>query len=211
MSASKTSSSTTTEANGDVGRYRLLYDDADKFAREVAEFRESIAIPAHNELRYAGHHLLQALEDDGTVADQEQLRRASNHCERAMYEAAEAGITSLLISIQQFREDYKDIVVREVVPTYGDCIASAREAQELLTRGRSKEATATATASDYMQTFRRLRKGSDSLEDARDDLNAKLADQKLKARQFILRMTIAVALGIPSAVVAVVGFLRLTS
>ena len=194
MKASKTSSSTTTEAlngeNGDIARYRQLYEDADKFAREVAEFRESISIPAHNELRYAGHHLLQALDDDGTVADQEQLRRACNHCERAMYEAAEAGITSLLISIRQFKDDYKDIVISEVVSAYSDHKALAREAQQLLIRGRSKEATATATASDYMQAFRRLLEASDSLEDARDDLNAKLMDQKRKARLFIFSTTI---------------------
>ena len=208
MKASKTSSSTTTEAlngeNGDIARYRQLYEDADKFAREVAEFRESISIPAHNELRYAGHHLLQSLDDDGTVADQEQLRRACNHCERAMYEAAEAGITSLLKSIQQLQKDYKDIVVRDVVPNYGDCIALAREVQQLLIRGRSKEATATATASDYMQAFRRLLKASDSLEDARDDLNAKLTDQKRKTRQFILGVAVTVTVGILSVVAAAV-------
>ena len=205
MKASKTSSSTTTEAlngeNGDIARYRQLYEDAEKFAREVAEFRESISIPAHNELRYAGHHLLQSLDDDGTVADQEQLRRACNHCERAMYEAAEAGITSLLISIRQFKDDYKDIVISEVVSAYSDHKASARDAQQLLIRGRSKEATATATASEYMQAFRKLRKASDTLEDAKDDLNAKLMDQERKARQFIFRMTITL-LGTSVALVA---------
>ena len=196
MKRSKTSSLTTTESiDLNIAYYRQLYEDADEFTREVAEFRESIPIPAHNELRYAGHHLLQALDDDGTIADQEQLRRACTHCERAMYEAAEAGIISLLVSIRQFQKDYKDIVIGEVVPTYSDCKASARRAQELLTSGRSKEITATSTASEYMRAFRELRKASDSLEDARDDLNAKLAYQKRGARRF-LTTTIIALLGV---------------
>lgn len=75
----------------DLQELRRLYETADGFAREVGEFRSEVPIPAHNELRYAGHHLLQSLDNDGTVADEDQLRKARNHCERAMYEAAEAG------------------------------------------------------------------------------------------------------------------------
>ena len=191
MNGSRTSNSTTEDTDQTLAQYRQLYEAADSFAREIAEFRQAISIPAHNELRYAGHHLLQALGDSGEIAAQEQLRRACSHCERAMYEAAEAGIISLLQSIAQFQKDYKDIVVAEVVPTYGDCKAMARRAQDLLTRGRSKEVAATETASDYMKAFRELRDASDQLEDARDDLNAKLTDQKRGARRFVVTAVIA--------------------
>lgn len=191
MSGSRTSNSTTEDTDQTLAQYRQLYEAADSFAREIAQFRQAISIPAHNELRYAGHHLLQALGDSGEIAAQEQLRRACSHCERAMYEAAEAGIISLLQSIAQFQKDYKDIVVAEVVPTYGDCKAMARKAQNLLTRGRSKGSTATETASDYMRAFRELRDASDQLEDARDDLNAKLTDQKRGTRRFIVTTVIA--------------------
>ena len=77
--------------------------------------RSEVAIPATNELRYAGHHLLQSINEDGMVHDEEYLRKAKSHCERAMYEAAEAGIMSALEQINDFRKDYKDIVVSEVV------------------------------------------------------------------------------------------------
>ena len=191
MSGSRISSSRTEGAGQTLAHYRQLYEAADTFAREVAEFRHAIAIPAHNELRYAGHHLLQALGDSGQVADEEQLRRACSHCERAMYEAAEAGIISLLESIAQFQKDFKDIVVAEVVPTYGDCKAMARKARDLLTRGRSKGVAAAETTAEYMHAFRELREASDQLEDARDDLNAKLADQKRGARRFFVTTAVA--------------------
>ena len=38
------------------------YETADRFTREVARFRSAVAVRANNELRYAGHHLLQALD-----------------------------------------------------------------------------------------------------------------------------------------------------
>ena len=191
MNRSKLSTSTAEGAYESIAHYRQLYEDADTFAREVAEFRGSISIPAHNELRYAGHHLLQALADSGSVANNEHLRRACSHCERAMYEAAEAGIISLLTSIGQFQRDYKDIVVADVVSGYADCKALARKAREQVIRGRSKGNSATATASEYMRAFRELRAASDLLEDARDDLNAKLTDRQRKSQQFIVATAIA--------------------
>lgn len=203
MSGSKASSSRTEGTDEALRQYRHLYQTADQFAREVAEFRQAVSIPAHNELRYAGHHLLQALGESGTVADEEQLRRACSHCERAMYEAAEAGIISVLQSIAQFQRDYKDLVVAEVVPTYRDCKAAARKAQGLLIRGRSKGVVATETTAEYMHAFRELRGASDLLEDARDDLNAKLRDQKRDARRFFVT-TVVGLLGVAATVALIV-------
>ena len=125
--------STTPDAGG-VAELRRLYETADGFAREIAEFRAEIPIPAHNELRYAGHHFLQAISDDVELVDEEQLRRAKNHCERAMYEAAEAGIISALDSIRVFRQDYKDIVVGDVLDGYTDKLVLAKRARDLLAR-----------------------------------------------------------------------------
>ena len=208
MSRSERSTSTAECAARSLAHYRQLYEDADTFAREVAEFRESVSIPAHNELRYAGHHLLQALDDGGSVANREQLRRACSHCERAMYEAAEAGIISLLTSIGQFQRDYRDIVISEVVPRYGECKALARKAREQVIRGRSESDSATTTASEHMRAFRELRVAGDLLEDARDDLNAKLTDRQRKSRQFIVTTAIAV-LGVAATLAFIVHRLTL--
>ena len=83
----------------DIRELRDLYETADVFAREVSELRSEVPIPAHNELRYAGHHLLQSINDEGEVADEDLFRKAKNHCERAMYEAAEAGIMHILEAV----------------------------------------------------------------------------------------------------------------
>lgn len=187
MSASSPSTSTENDVPYSISDLRALYDTADKFAREVAEFRSEIPIPAYNQLRYAGYHLLQALDDSGSISSNEQLRRAVSHCERAMYEAAEAGIISVLDSIDQFRKDYKNIVVKDVVNDYTSIVVQARKAQDLLARGRSGQMSSSERASCYMETFRQLRDASEMLEASRNDLNAKLSEQVRDKRRFIVR------------------------
>ena len=201
MSASSPSTSTENDTPHRISDLRALYDTADEFAREVAEFRSEIPIPAYNELRYAGHHLLQALDDSGYISSNEQLRRAISHCERAMYEAAEAGIISTLESINRFREDYKNIVVKDVVDNYSSILVKARKAQDLLARGRSDQMSSSERASCYMETFRQLRDDSEMLEASRDDLNAKVSEQVRDNRRFVVR-TLLIVFG---AVVAVAG------
>jgi NTP pyrophosphatase (non-canonical NTP hydrolase) len=145
----------------DVTELRQLYETADRFAREVGELRSEVPIPAHNELRYAGHHLLQSLNDDGVVADEDQFRKAKNHCERAMYEAAEAGIMQVLEETAEFRRAYnKSIFVLEVMPDFRERLLKARSAQKLIIRGRADRESAEKHAAQYMEAFRDL---SDSL------------------------------------------------
>ena len=157
----------------DISGLRELYERADCFAREVGETRYEVPIPAHNELRYAGHHLLQSLDDDGTADDEEQLRKARNHCERAMYEAAEAGIMHVLEAIGEFQRAYKSIVVSEVVPDYRERIRRVRAAQKFIVRGRADRGSIDEHASDIMRIFRDLNDSLEVLDASRDDLNAK--------------------------------------
>ena len=115
---------------------RRLYDEADSLAREVGELRSEVQIPAINELRYAGHHALQAITDDGAV-DIEVLASAKSHCERAMYEAAEAGIMFCLDAMKDFRKTYRDLVISEVIADYPSRLARVQTALDLVVKGRS--------------------------------------------------------------------------
>lgn len=205
MSESSPSTSTENDTPHRISDLRALYDTADEFAREVAEFRAEIAIPAYNQLRYAGHHLLQALDDNGSISSNEQLRRAVSHCERAMYEAAEAGIISTLESINRFREDYKDIVVKDVVDNYSSILVKAGKAQNLLARGRSDQMSSSERASGYMETFQQLRDDSEMLEASREDLNAKVSEQVRDKRRYVVRVLLIVFGTVLGAAVAAAG------
>ena len=55
------------------------YETADQFTREVAQIRSAVAVPANNVLRYAGHHLLQALDGQEQISKPDGVRKAKNH------------------------------------------------------------------------------------------------------------------------------------
>lgn len=165
---------------------RRLYDQADSLAREVGELRSEVQIPAINELRYAGHHALQAITDDGEV-DIEVLAKAKSHCERAMYEAAEAGIMFCLDSIKDFGKTYSDLVISEVIADYPSRLARAQTALDLVVKGRSERASVGEHVAAYMDEFRVVRDIMRVFDASRDDLNAKRAQQIRAHRQFAIR------------------------
>lgn len=151
---------------------RRLYDQADSLAREVGELRSEVQIPAINELRYAGHHALQAITDDGEV-DIEVLAKAKSHCERAMYEAAEAGIMFCLDSIKDFGKTYSDLVISEVIADYPSRLARAQTALDLVVKGRSERASVGEHVAAYMDEFRVVRDIMRVFDASRDDTSTR--------------------------------------
>ena len=192
-----TESSHLTSFDDDDGKksikdFRELYSSAEEFAREVSEFMSEISIPAYNELRYAGYHLSKSINDCGVLSNQEELRRALSHCERAQYEASESGIITALEIIKSFKEDYRNLVVKEIVEDYPNILRRADEATKIIVSGRGDNKTHPQRAAHYMKIFRELKNDSETLEYNRDDLNAMLRRERIKTRRFITRTLITV-------------------
>lgn len=85
-----------------------LFDRAEALAKRVEEFNRKVSIPALNELRYAGHHLVKALAPNGRDMDVE-LQRAADHCKRAVYDAGAAGLIVALERIDSFFENFQQV------------------------------------------------------------------------------------------------------
>lgn len=189
----------------DVTDLRAAYRAADKFAREVSEFRDAVATPANNELRYAGHHLLRALNDDGVAADPEHLRRAISHCHRAQYEAAEAGIVSALEMIKQFKEDYKYTPLKGIIPDYSKILRLVRTSQELLPEERDSEASDGSgelpDPAKYMTAFRDLREKYHVLEDHREEVKKQIRIERIKIQRFVIGTLATIAVGVVGVIV----------
>ena len=182
-----------------IDELRAAYRAADKFTREVSEFRDAVATPANNELRYAGHHLLRALNDDGVAADPEHLRRAISHCHRAQYEAAEAGIVSALDMIKQFEKDYKYTPLKDIIPDYSEILRLVRTSQELLPEERDSEASDGSgelpDPAKYMTAFRELREKCHVLEDHREEVKKQVRIERRKTQIFVIGTLATIALG----------------
>ena len=97
-----------------------LFKLAEKKIKFVENLDEGLLFPAVNQLRYVAFHLLRESEAQDISLKQEELRKAKNHCQRAIYDSVETGITFCLVKIHEFQEDYKLIVVADVVPAYID-------------------------------------------------------------------------------------------
>ena len=165
------------------------YETADRFAREVGTFRESAVIPALNELRYAGHHVLQSIGPDGKVTDDDgPLQKAYGHCERALYEASEAGIMVAARAILSFRNSYQGIVISEVVKDYTDFLMMAKKAQAMVDAGRTDRESVLAQTKEFMASYRQLRDAVEVLDASRDDLATKQANNRKADRQFMITL-----------------------
>jgi len=166
-----------------VASFRSEYGRADAFRIEVESFCGKAGIPAINELRYAGHHLLEALDDTGSVAHHDHLHSAVNHSRRAAYEAYETGILTALEMINKFKTDFASIVVSSVVPNYADILQKASAAQSAVEEGRSKDFARDGDHDGRMQAFRDLRGLCQKLEVCRDEANKLLLNQAVDVRR----------------------------
>ena len=152
---------------------KKLFNRAEQYAKEVEMLRSEVQIPAINELRYAGHHLLKAIDEEGYVSD--DLLEAKSHCFRAMYEAVEAGIVFCLDEIKEFQERYSDVVVSEVIADYPDRLARVQRAMTLIVDGRTGRTSVEAQVECYADELRVVREIMEVFKASRDDLNVKRA------------------------------------
>ena len=115
-----------------------LFNLAEQYAKEVEMLRSEVQISAINELRYAGYHILNAIDDEETVSEDELLK-ARSHCHRAMYEAVESGIMFCLDEIKDFQEKHSDVVVSEVIADYPDRLARTQRIVDMIVAGATPE------------------------------------------------------------------------
>ena len=177
-----------------IEKFKSLYETADQFAREVGWLESAVSIPAHNQLRYAGHHISKATGLDGVVdCESENFQKAVNHCERAMYEAAEAGILFLTDEMNSFRKRYKSLVITNVISDYPAKLMVAREARDLVVRGRENRISVTDHVAEYMNKFREMKRVYEELDSCRDELNAAFANQNREHRRYMFGLVVAAA------------------
>ena len=182
-----------------------LYERADSFAREVGNFRDDVAIPANNELRYAGHHFLKAYA--GETVDSDEADGARRHCERAMYEAAEAGIQRVVREMRRFQDDYEGLVISEVIPDFAVRMVAAEEALDALSQGRSERTSVEEHAAEYMEMFRGLRASYNLFNASRSDLNAIVRADRATTRRFLITIAVSLAAVCTGTAIAIAQYL----
>lgn len=91
--------------------------------------------PPVNQLRYVAFHILKAnsansANNDGLEED--ELEKAKNHCQRAIFDASEIGIIYYLWEVKVFQQDYRKAEITNIVPNYFDICTKANDANDFI-------------------------------------------------------------------------------
>lgn len=175
---------------------RDRYVRAERLSKEVGNLGGEVVIPAHNELRNAGYHLLNAIDERGCIQSEREMLLAIDHCERAEYDAAEAGIIYCLDTLRGILSEFRDIVISEVITDIAEIRMDMKVARDTLDGGRTAE-----KASVLVCSFRNVRRALEKLEHHYDDLAAKSRKHRQATRRFIILAIIGIAIPF------IVGFL----
>ena len=215
MSSTSASGSSTSPNSGGseeeptLALLRAEYYKADGFCQEVQSFVDQAGIPAVNELRNAGKHLIDALDNDGSIAHAHHIRLGIAHARRACYEAYEAGILSALEVLHKFQEDYATVTVGDVVPNYTETLRKAQKAQKAIEAGRNPHFDRGQDHSVRMAAFRDLRTCAETLTLAREDMNKKVAEKTAVATantKMLALSVVGILVGIFGTIWAATGF-----
>lgn len=191
----------TTVKSEDASEWHKLFAEAEKRVKEIEHSNEGLDIPAINELRYAAFHLLEILTS--TPANQETHKpKLKAHLQRAIYDACEALISLQLKELKTFQDDYRLIVVSDVVKNYQELMQQAEEASSLIKGNQRGHEGRETYYSDALQHVDTLKKTNITLRAARDDLNKKLVLHRRDSRRWAIGIIL-------TAATAIVGLAKL--
>ena len=181
---------TSSPSNSDI---KAIYEEAEAALKRYERISLSNLAPALNELRYAGHHLLEASGASDEEEAARHLTRAKAHCERAKFDAKEATIISLLECVADLRAmGISADEMRQFIPDWDSLIDDASAARALLERtGNVKDVGDDAeveSAIERLMAFRERILAAESnilsLRNRREEENRKIEEYNLaeKAR-----------------------------
>lgn len=184
-----------------LAEYRAEYEKADALCQEVQNFRNEAGVPAINELRNAGHHLLNALDATGAVINQGHLDAAMAHVRRASYEATEAGIMMAIAQVHDFQRDYRAVEISDLLSDYTGRCRECQEAVRLIEQGRQPGFNRDQDHVARIEVFRKIRPFAEELQLARPEALKRIEQKRTEARRFIIGTLLAV-MGILVALIA---------
>ena len=177
-----------------------LFSNAEGKIKNVEHLAGGVVIPAINQLRYAGQHLVRNLS--GCADPEEELRQSANHCKRASYDACEAGLLYCLKIFKQFQEDYRKTNIIPVLPDWLSHCASARKAQSLVQITQDEDRVISYKKAEASLT--ELLGIVAKLPDAREELNKTFENERRNFRILIYCLIVAIA----SLAIAVFAYVK---
>lgn len=183
-----------------------LFALAEEKIKLIEHLGEGLTFPSVNQLRYVAFHLLRADKAPDENLRKEELRKAKNHCERAIYDAVEPGIVHYLEEIRTFQNDYRMVEITNIIPNYLDISRKADESSGFISE-RIKDSISDRSnnqGDQYQEAtslFEGLKEAVKLLSYARPELNKKL-------RKYRLMFLVSVATLIVAAMGVIVSLMK---
>lgn len=204
------------------GEISSLFTYAEQKIKKIEYFADGVSFPAVNQLRYVAFHLLRAEQlrngDEDLNKDElhDELKKAKNHCQRAIYDANEAGVVYYLERIRKFKEDYESETISDIVPNYISYLVKAKKIKNFLWVVGEKSLSERAKGlnqidiekdnNDYKKSdeyFIQIKEIDDILDTARPELNKKIEKRRKGMLISIYSLTIGILAILVTIVVAI--------
>jgi len=150
----------------DLQKLKAHFRRAERAIKRCERVTLAVPVPALNQLRYAGNHLLKALTAEEEVVVANETGKAELHTKRAWFDAFDSIAAAHLDAIRSFADKgYPLEIVLRYIPTYQDDLAYARKVyplycdfkavQEMSVAERLKRVRASARLGSFMQALAR--------------------------------------------------------
>lgn len=150
----------------DLQKLKAHFRRAERAIKRCERVTLAVPVPALNQLRYAGNHLLKALTAEEEVVVADETGKAELHTKRAWFDAFDSIAAAQLDAIRSFADKgYPLEIVLRYIPTYQDDLAYARKVyplycdfkavQEMSAAERLKRVRASARLGSFMQALAR--------------------------------------------------------
>jgi len=177
---------------------RSLFTEAENAIKEVEDTGGELVVPAINQLRYTGNHLIRYLSDPDDKRAPEELADAAKHCKRATYDAYEAAILNQLLEYNKFKDDYRKTVITFVLPGFANIAANIEQARGFV-RNNNKSKTRGEAYQTCREHLRTIVANVGQLNACRDELNKQI----IRDRRNYMFQAVA-ALGAVATIVGVI-------
>ncbi len=151
-----------------------LFTEAENAIKDIEDIGSELVVPAVNQLRYCGNHLVRYLNN---TDNREELLDAVKHCKRATYDAYEAATTYHLLEFNKFKDDYRKVQVFRIIPDYADIKHRIVQARKFI-RSNNESKTRGDFYRDGREHLNTLAENVEKLNANRDDLNILIVKER---------------------------------
>lgn len=158
-----------------------LFAHAESLLKKAERVTSEVPIPLINELRYAGSHLTRSMLEREEAKRVEDIQKAKNHCERAIFDAYEIMLIYYLDNFRHFAEQYATVSLNDLIPSYVTSKKYVREASDFVSKYTRKDERVQycVHAKEHLEILKPL---WESYDDAREEI-VKIA--KKERRSFL--------------------------